>query len=48
MGRAAGVASIGVSWGYHPADRLRDAGAILIADSFAEIESAALTLLEAA
>ncbi len=37
MGRAAGFRTIGVRWGYHRADALRDAGAdVLIAD-FAEL-----------
>ncbi|MEM9012577.1 MAG: HAD-IA family hydrolase [Pseudomonadota bacterium] len=40
MGRAAGVATLGVTWGYHPADRLRAAGADLLIDDFAELEAA--------
>lgn len=37
MARAAGVASIGVAWGYHPADELAEAGADEIAGSFPDI-----------
>jgi phosphoglycolate phosphatase len=32
MGVAAGVRSIGVAWGYHAPDELRDAGALAVAD----------------
>ena len=46
MGRAAGVPSIGVSWGYHPVDRLSRAGAVSVVEDFAEVERAALALLE--
>lgn len=45
MGRAAGVATIGVSWGYHPVADLRDAGAVRIVDSFAALEAAIAELL---
>jgi len=38
MGRAAGVATIGVSWGYHPVSRL--AAADLIIDDFAALDAA--------
>ncbi len=34
MGRAAGVATLGVSWGYHPVADLRGAGAGLVIDGF--------------
>ena len=37
MARAAGVASIGVAWGYHPPDELSQAGADRIAGSFPDI-----------
>lgn len=37
MGRAAGVATIGVTWGYHSADLLRAAGAELIVGDYAEL-----------
>jgi phosphoglycolate phosphatase len=40
MGRAAGVATIGVSWGYHPRDRLHAAGADCIVDGFADLAAA--------
>lgn len=39
MGRAAGVATIGVSWGYHPVAHLRAAGADRIVDSFDALEA---------
>lgn len=38
MAVAAGVAAIGVSWGVHPAQALRDAGAAVIIDSFAALD----------
>ncbi|MDX5360037.1 MAG: HAD-IA family hydrolase [Alphaproteobacteria bacterium] len=34
MARAAGAHAIGVAWGYHPADELRDAGAHVVLDGF--------------
>ena len=37
MGVAAGVATIGVQWGYHPLPRIRQAGAQAIAEHFAEL-----------
>lgn len=37
MARAAGVAAIGVSWGYHPAADLRAAGADAVVDDFAQL-----------
>ncbi len=37
MGRAAGVRTIGVSWGYQPVDRVRRGGADAIAESFEEL-----------
>lgn len=39
MGRAAGTRTIGVNWGYHPADELREAGADAIAESMDELEA---------
>ena len=36
----AGVAAIGVSWGYHGADELRPAGAGLVVETFAELTRA--------
>ena len=40
MGRAAGMRAIGVSWGYHPRERLTAAGADLVIDHFGELEQA--------
>jgi phosphoglycolate phosphatase len=40
MGRAAGMATIGVAWGYHPRERLRDAGADMIVESFDALDDA--------
>ena len=37
MAANAGVAAVGVAWGYHPAGDLRDAGAGEVASSFAEL-----------
>lgn len=37
MGRAAGLATIGVSWGYHPVAALEGAGADMIVDRAADI-----------
>ena len=39
MGRAAGVGTIGVTWGSHPESELRHAGAHMIAKSFKELQS---------
>jgi phosphoglycolate phosphatase len=39
MGKAAGTRTIGVDWGYHPADELRSAGADAIAESMGELEA---------
>lgn len=39
MGKAAGMRCIGVSWGYHTVERLRDAGAQWIVDDAAELTS---------
>jgi phosphoglycolate phosphatase len=38
MGRAAGVRTIGVAWGYHAPDRLRAAGADAVVTDFPELE----------
>jgi phosphoglycolate phosphatase len=40
MGRAAGMATIGVSWGYHPRGRLEAAGAEAIIDGFEALDAA--------
>jgi phosphoglycolate phosphatase len=37
MARAAGATAIGVAWGYHPAETLREAGAAVILDEFAAL-----------
>lgn len=37
MAANAGVAAVGVAWGYHPAGDLRDAGADEVASSFADL-----------
>ena len=37
MGKAAGTGTIGVSWGYHPVDELRSAGADAVAESMDEL-----------
>ncbi|MGD9769958.1 MAG: HAD family hydrolase, partial [Pseudolabrys sp.] len=37
MARAAGVAAIGVSWGYHPVADLHAAGADVVVDDFAQL-----------
>lgn len=39
MGRAAGVATIGVAWGYHPPARLTAAGADHLVQDFAALET---------
>ena len=39
MARAAGVAAIGVSWGYHPVERLRQCGADAVLASFADLDA---------
>ncbi len=40
MGRAAGMATVGVSWGYHPVERLRDAGADIVIDRYEDLDDA--------
>ena len=40
MGRAAGMTTIAVSWGYHPEARLRAAGAHHIIHDYAELDAA--------
>ena len=39
MARAAGVAAVGVSWGYHARERLVAAGAVTVADTMAELRA---------
>ncbi len=45
MARAAGVASIGVGWGYHPAEELSAAGAGAVASTFPDIPGLVMTML---
>lgn len=45
MGRAAGLATIGVGWGYHPVEELVEAGADRIVADFAALEAAIGELL---
>jgi phosphoglycolate phosphatase len=40
MGRAAGMGAIAVSWGYHPVERLRAAGADIVIDRFDQLDDA--------
>lgn len=40
MARAAGVAGIGVNWGYHPAEALVTAGAVTVLDRFDQLPPA--------
>lgn len=40
MGRAAGVRSIGVSWGYHPPEELLATGANIVVDTMPELRTA--------
>jgi phosphoglycolate phosphatase len=40
MGRAAGLATVGVAWGYHPRARLEAAGADVIIDDFDALDAA--------
>ena len=44
MAQNAGVASVGVSYGNHSADRLIDAGADVIIDDFADLPEALATI----
>ncbi len=47
MGKAAGFATIGVAWGYHPRLRLEAAGADIVIDSFDALDAALAALREA-
>jgi len=40
MGKAAGFATIGVSWGYHPLERIKNAAPDCIIDSYDELDAA--------
>ena len=44
MGRAAGLATVGVDWGYHPRRRLEAAGAGAIVSSFDELDATLVRL----
>jgi phosphoglycolate phosphatase len=46
MARNAGVVAAGVTWGYHPADELRTAGAHVIADTPEDLYAVADRLIE--
>ena len=48
MARAAGVRAIGVRWGYHPPERLAEAGAERLVARFDELGAAVAAMLEAA
>ena len=45
MARAAGAASVGVTWGYHDAQALRSAGADRLVNGFGDVPEAVLSLL---
>lgn len=44
MGRAAGMATLGVAWGYHPAEALADAGADRVVHSYDALAEALETI----
>ncbi|WP_052715751.1 HAD family hydrolase [Devosia chinhatensis] len=46
MGKAAGTKTIGVTWGYHHADELVEAGADLLVDDYAALPAAIDRVLE--
>ncbi|MCC6007086.1 MAG: HAD-IA family hydrolase [Rhodobacteraceae bacterium] len=46
MGRAAGIATVGVGWGYHAREDLADAGADAVIASFDVLEATVARLLE--
>lgn len=46
MGRAAGVRTIGVTWGYHGSDELREAGADVLIDTYEALPGAVDQVLE--
>ncbi len=47
MARNAGTLAVGVSWGYHGAAELKDAGADAVIDAFEELPTTVQALLEA-
>jgi phosphoglycolate phosphatase len=46
LANAAGVASIGVTWGYHEPDELRAAGATAMLDSYDDLDKTIAAILE--
>ncbi|MBJ3784153.1 HAD-IA family hydrolase [Devosia sediminis] len=46
MGKAAGTKTIGVTWGYHDAEELREAGADILIDDYSQLCGAIDTVLE--
>ncbi len=48
MARSARVAGIGVGWGYHHPEELREAGAAVVVDGYPELPPAITTVMEAA
>jgi phosphoglycolate phosphatase len=47
MARSAGAAAVGVAWGYHDADELRSAGAMVIVEDWAALDRAVAEVMEA-
>lgn len=47
MARAAGAAAIGVAWGYHEAEDLRRAGAMIVVEDCAALDHAVVEVMEA-
>jgi phosphoglycolate phosphatase len=45
MARGAGAKAIGVAWGYHPVQELRQAGAHIVINSFSELKHAVASLV---
>ncbi|MEL7465287.1 MAG: HAD-IA family hydrolase [Pseudomonadota bacterium] len=45
MAKAAGARAIGVAWGYHPVEELRDAGADMVIEAFGALPRAAAEVL---
>ena len=45
MARAAGASSVGVAWGYHPVELLRQAGATRLIDSFDQLPAVVVSLM---
>ncbi len=46
MAKSAGMAAIGVTWGYHPVERLRAAGADLVIETFDALDDALASIWE--